>query len=126
MNTGQKGDYSELAVLTELVGQERRVAIPYGNSQGFDLLVLSANGKWNAVQVKTAYRRGARGDRIYVDTIRGGGLQKKRGYENGSFDFMIAVLPKEGKFWVISFEEMAGKRCITLPETRPSHWEFFD
>ena len=79
MNTRQKGDYSELIVLAELARQEYRVAIPYGNSQGFDLLIYTKDG-WKTIQVKTAYRRGARNDRIYVDTIRGNMLTKKRGY----------------------------------------------
>ncbi len=122
MNTRQKGDYSELVVIAELARQERRTAIPYGNSQGFDLLVLDKFNVWRMIQVKTAYRRGKRANRIYVDTIRGTSLSKKRGYADGSFDFLIAVLPDERKFWVISFEEMKGRRCLTLPEDRDSKW----
>ena len=124
MNTRQKGDYSELVLLAELARQERRVALPYGNSQGFDLLVLDKTSAWRMIQVKTAYRRGQRGDRIYVDTIRGDGAtsKRRRGYVDGSFDFLIAVLPDERRFWVITFEEMKGRRCLTLPEERDTGW----
>jgi hypothetical protein len=121
MNTRQKGDYSELAVLTEFAKRSIRVAIPFGNSQGFDMLIETSNG-WKTVQVKTAYRRGARGDRIYVDTIRGTVLNKKRGYEEGAFDFLVAVLADDHLFWVIPFEEMRGRRCLTLPCDREANW----
>jgi hypothetical protein len=123
MNTRQKGDYSEVVVLSELLRRNFRVAIPYGNSQGYDLVVLSGNC-WKSIQVKTAYRRGSRKNRIYVDTIRGTSLNKKRGYDKGSFDLMIAVLPDERMFWVIEFSEMVGRRCITLPDTRSSGLDF--
>ena len=123
MNTRQKGDYSELSVLTELVKNEKRVAIPYGNSQGFDLLVLGKKDKWKTIQVKTAHRRGNRGNRIYVDTIRGTVLNKKRGYEKGAFDFLVAVLPNEKLFWVIPFHEMYKRRCLTISENRAVGWE---
>lgn len=125
MNTRQRGDYSELAVLTELARMGKRVAIPFGNSQGFDLLVFSDAMGWQTIQVKTAHRRGNRGNRIYVDTIRGTVLSKKRGYEKGAFDFLIAALPEEQKFWVISFDEMYGRRCLTIPEDRPTGFEIF-
>ena len=123
MNTRQKGDYSELTVLTELVRQERRVAVPYGNSQGFDLLVLGRNNQWRTVQVKTAYRRGSRANRIYIDTIRGTAQNKRRGYSKGAFDFLVAVLPAEKLFWVIPFSEMQGRRCLTVSEARDPGWE---
>ena len=124
MNTRQKGDYSELVVLAELSRQEKRVAVPFGNCMGFDLLVESKN-RWLTIQVKTAFRRGTRANRIYVDTIRGAGIgnKKRRGYVDGSFDYMIAVLPDEKKFWVIPFSEMRGRRCLTMPEERKSGWE---
>jgi PD-(D/E)XK endonuclease len=122
MNTRQKGDYSELSVLTELAKRSIRVAIPFGNSQGFDMLIETPGG-WKTVQVKTAYRRGKRGNRIYVDTIRGTVLNKKRGYEDGTFDFLIAALPDERLFWIIPFDEMRGRRCLTLPDERDSNWK---
>lgn len=122
MNTRQKGDYSEVAVLAEMLRREMRVAIPYGNCQGFDLLALGKDNSWKTIQVKTAYRRGNRANRIYVDTIRGTSLNKRRGYEEGSFDFMIAVLPDEHFFWVIPFNEMRNRRCLTFDECRVSNW----
>ena len=122
MNTRQKGDFSELLVLTELASMGLRTAIPYGNSQGFDILVLGRNG-WASIQVKTAHRRGARGGRIYVDTIRGTVLNKRRGYEAGSFDLMVAVLPLERRFWVIPFAEMSGRRCMTMGDERAAGWD---
>lgn len=125
MNTRQKGDYSEVVVLAAMLAREKRVAIPYGNSQGFDLLVFGSDGYWKMIQVKTAYRRGKRGNRIYVDTMRGTGASgiRCRGYLPGAFDFLIAVLPKENLFWVIPFKEMEGRRCLTLPEERLHGWD---
>ena len=123
MKPRQKGDYSELLVLTELARLERRVAIPFGNSEGYDLLVEGRNGVWKTIQVKSAFRRGARGDRIYVDTIRGTSLSKKRGYERGQFDFLVAVLPEERRFWVVPFDEMEGRRCLTISEDRQPMWD---
>lgn len=123
MNTREKGDYSELVVLAEMHRLGYRVAIPYGNSQGFDLLALGDGGRrWLTIQVKTAHRRGARNGSIYVDTIRGTSLNKKRGYGEGSFDFMVATIPDERLFWVIPFEEMRGRRCLTMKPDRPCNW----
>ena len=126
MNTRQKGDYSELVVLAELVGQERRVAVPYGQSEGFDMLVEGRSGKWSKIQVKTAYRRGLRSNRIYLDTIRGTSLNKKRGYTEGAFDFLIGVLPVERLFWVVPFARMRSRRCITLDEHESANWGMLD
>lgn len=123
MNTRQVGDFSELLVLTELASRGLRVAIPYGNCQDFDLLLLHSSNRWVTIQVKTAHRRGARGGSIYVDTIRGSSAHKKRGYEEGAFEYLIAVLPNERLFWVIPFAEMQNRRCISLPETRLPNWE---
>ena len=122
MNHRQKGDYSELLVLAELAKQERRIAIPYGNSEGFDLLVQGRDGSWKMLQIKTAYKRGKRGNRVYVDTIRRNGPKGIREYPKGSFDFLIAVLPEESRFWVISFREMFGRTAISLPDSRDSGW----
>lgn len=125
LNTRQKGDLSELLVLSELVRYGLRVAIPFGQSQGFDLLVENREGRWRKVQVKTAYRRGKRGNRIYVDTIRGTSLNKKRGYAPGSFDYLVAVLGTVApKFWVIGASEMQDRRCLTIAEDRPSKWHW--
>lgn len=124
MNSRQKGDYSELVVLAELASREKRVAIPYGNSEGFDLLVLSRKG-WRTIQVKTAQKVGGR---IRVDTVRGvsGGGRRRQGYEAGSFDFIIAVLPDERMFWIIDIIEMYGKRSIYFRPNRQAHWELLD
>jgi hypothetical protein len=123
MNTRQKGDYSEVVVLAELLRREMRVAIPYGNSQGYDAIVFGKNG-WKSIQIKTAYRRGKRGNRIYIDTIRGTSINKRRGYSKGSFDYLVAVLPDERLFWIIPFSKMEGRRCISLSETTESDWSF--
>jgi len=119
VNARQRGDLSELIALTKLAKQGYRVAIPFGNCEGFDLLVEGSDGPWKKVQVKSAYRRGARKNRIYVDTIRGCGSTKKRGYKEGSFDYLIAVLPEEEAMWVMEFSRIKGRRCLTIGDDQP-------
>ncbi len=124
MNPRTKGDLAEVLVLAKLLSQDRRVAIPYGNTEGFDLLVESRDQKkWLKIQVKCAYRRGARADRIYIDTIRGTSLSKKRGYEIGAYDYLVGVLVDERLFWVLDFGEMYKRRCTTMLEDRSPDWE---
>ena len=122
MNSRQKGDYSELLAITKATEMGFGVAIPFGNSQDYDFVILGSNNTWKSIQVKTARRRGNRGNRIYVDTIRGTSLSKKRGYKAGAFDFLIAVLPEEKEMWVLPFIEIKDRRCITIDENRDNGW----
>lgn len=119
MNNRQTGDLSELIALTRFIEAGYDVAIPYGNSKDYDLLVRHPeclDRSWRMVQVKTATRRGNRGNRIYVDTIRGSSLSKRRGYSEGAFDFLVGVLPDERKMWCLPFGVIVNRRCVTISE----------
>jgi hypothetical protein len=135
MDNRQKGDYSELLVLTELIKQGKKVAIPYGNSEGFDLLVFTSSG-WKSVQVKTVSlytpirpAECSKGRRVRIDTVRGRVQKshaKRRGYTEGSFDFIIGVDQNEIRFWVLEFAEMRDRGSIYFRESRPSWWSLLD
>ncbi len=117
MRTGHKGDISEVMVLSILLKAGKEVAIPYGNRPGYDLLVMGRRGSWRRIQVKTAYYRGVRAKRTYVDFLRGSGKGKRRVYEETDFDFLIAMHQDTGEYWVFPVHEVIGKRCVTVDST---------
>lgn len=119
MNKSQKGDYCELLVLTRITELGMQAAVPFGNQAGWDLLVFD-DGRWQRWQVKTAYQRARSGKSMYVDFIRsadrknGMGGTGAKGYSNGDFDYLIAVLPETKEMWKLPISECCDRRCRTF------------
>lgn len=110
MNPTQRGKLSELLVLTRLVEENYQVAIPFGNQSGWDLLV-EIDGVWEKWQIKTAWQNADRTE-LRVSCYSGGG-KRKRQYEKGEFDYLIAVHPETNRMWKFPFNSL-NKKTITI------------
>lgn len=57
MNTKIKGELAEAKILTRLLETGQQVAIPFGDSQRYDLIVIGDDNKAIRVQCKTGWLR---------------------------------------------------------------------
>lgn len=93
MNTKQKGDRTEAAVLTALLHIYPTVLMPFGDNQRFDMAFLDEDGSFLRVQCKTGrYRKGC----IQFNTASMGTDRKageRRNYE-GEIDYFGVVCPE--------------------------------
>lgn len=121
MNTQTRGKHSEAAVITELLERGIDVAIPFGTGEGYDIVAFTNDG-WKTIQVKTARWRADSKNKaiicIVLKTNRSGAK-----YGHGDFDFLIAAMPSERRFWVYPFNEVLGKTKLTMSLQTDSRWE---
>jgi hypothetical protein len=104
--------------LCEAVRRDIRVAVPFSEQSGWDALIC-LGWQWRTVQVKTAYQRNGS---YSVDTLKGGGYgntrtTESRKYKAGDFDLLAAVDTNHGKVWILTAEQVIGRRCIKLQES---------
>ncbi len=118
MDTHAKGDCGELLVLAHLIQMDAKVAIPFGNQSGWDLLVEHADG-WKRYQVKVARKRN-QSSRPTIDcrrSMRRNG--SRRTYAKGDFDFMVAVDIESVSFWRFPYQQISNRCSIALmPESQ--------
>lgn len=121
MNAQTRGKHSEAAVITELLERGIDVAIPFGTSEGYDIVAFTNDG-WKTIQVKTArWRTDSKNGAITCIILKGNDSNTK--YGHGDFDFLIAAMPSEKRFWVFTFDEVIKKSKITMNLQMDSRWE---
>lgn len=118
MNSYQIGDACEILVLEKLSLSGIEMAIPFGNQRGWDILA-KMDGTWYELQVKSVHLRNS--GSLEVDCIRSGDPRSKnrannRKYEDGSFDWLIAVHLSTKRLWKIPFSVVAGRRSLVLTD----------
>jgi len=115
MNTSEKGDASEAAVIAALKLQGYQVSIPFGDSARYDLIV-DDGGELLKVQVKTATEQrqsGAVTFNCYTDSYKNGGNRNTKHYTSDDIDGFAVYAPSlDTCYWVNV--ETAGKSKMTL------------
>jgi len=125
MNTKEKGDIAEYAVVAEALKRGFNVLIPIGDRLPYDL-VIERNGKFIRIQVKWAWKDNSKdsGENSYAVSTRKSHTNSKGSiysrYDSDAFDFLIAYIEERNLFYVmpISFY-LSRKSSIHLnPEPK--------
>jgi hypothetical protein len=123
VNQRQQGDIGEASAIQWLTSKGYAVAIPFGHSPHWDL-VVEKEFVLSRIQVKTTtYSRGGRW--IAAICTRGGnqswsGMTKK--FDASLCDFLF-VHAGDGRRWMIPAEAVEACNAITLAGPKYSEWE---
>ncbi|UCG11956.1 MAG: hypothetical protein JSU72_15780 [Deltaproteobacteria bacterium] len=124
MDRNLRGDFVEVFVIMRLMEQGLRVAIPYGQTKGLDLLVENKHKKWRRIQVKSAQKKPD--GRYRVHLVQGNPSSGRRRYINKEFDYLIAAAPDDDKFWIFPFSFIKGKSCLSVSPRREEGWKLLE
>lgn len=118
LSTVEMGRLAEVIVLTKLLRLERQVAIPYGQQESWDLLVLNRESqRWERWQVKCVTK--SRSNNIGLDCRRSSRATRRngnRGYQPNTIDVIAAVDISNDKVWTVPVAAINGRRYITLTD----------
>lgn len=114
------GTYSELRVMAELVKLGWRVASYVSSIGKSDLIINDKSGTKLDIQIKTAKTSK---DRVkpFID-LRCGGVGRRRIYEDGDFDILVAFEPHTEDFFIWTWDEIKGKVKIRCTEEDKNAW----
>ena len=103
-NTMDKAGQSEARFITKAFEKGWEITKPFHHAQSYDF-VIRKNGKWQTVQVKSAYEGKDRYGRYHkVVNIRRSNEKGSRPYKVGDFD-LLAVIYQE-RIWLIGWKEI--------------------
>jgi len=124
VNPRQQGDIGEASAIQWLTSQRFAVAIPFGHSPDWDL-VIESDGRFASVQVKTCTRRSPQG-RWQVMLCTRGGNQSWSGttklFDPGRCDYLF-VHAGDGRRWFIPSTVVDGRTAITLGGPKYAEFE---
>ena len=108
------GEISEAKILARLLEMGKEVAIPFGDSSRYDLVIIESE-KAIRVQCKTGFKRKATGDNVlhFATCSCNPFTNKTRGYNN-DVDLFAVYYPANGKVYLVPIEEVKQKREFTL------------
>lgn len=116
------GTTSELLAKVHFLNKGYIVSKPINDFNRYDLIIDNGE-KIERVQVKTAYWDNNKKRYLVscvVTHIRGDENRYNKKYEEGSFDLLACVHPESNSIYVIPFEEVEGRRSLTLyPDGKP-------
>lgn len=114
----QKGNLTELQVITKLYELEYSASIPYGENSRYDL-IADINGILIKIQVKTSckYNKDAN---VYIFSCRSTQLNSKKiiyhTYTKEQIDYFATVI--QDKCYLIPVEECGQTKYLRLDNTR--------
>ena len=99
-----KGDLAELKVAADLVERGYRIAIPFGEDNDFDLILIR-EGKLERVQVKYSQSDGAViAVKCYSHSLTNGRIRQTKRYTSNTIDWLAVY-------------DATTNRCFYLPAT---------
>jgi hypothetical protein len=104
------GNTSEALVLTAFQFDGVPVALPFGCHERWDL-VAKIEGRWKAVQVKTAHHNQTSGFAWSAKTNQG-----SESYTAEEIDLFVVVYPETGRMWRIPIADACGKITVSLDD----------
>ncbi len=112
MLTTALGDYSEMTVAAAFIARGYEVALPFGNSHRWDMVVReSAAGPWQSVQVKTIPRvKEGTNPALHVHRQN----KERSPYTVDDIQLLVAIHPETGTMWKVPIEFFAGRKKIKL------------
>lgn len=115
LDANTTGKYCELVFISAAVAKGMEVATPVGNQRGWDVL-LEIGGRWERVQVKTAYAEGGRTKVSAMRTFKSTPSGKKPavGYSDHETDYIAAVMPEDGAIWLIPLAAFGTRTRMSL------------
>jgi len=117
MNSTQIGFIAEYQFLLELLKNEYHLAIPCGDTKGYDLVVETKKG-WKTIQIKTAIKAN-----VSYKRQTGKRVVMGQRYKKGSFDFLIIVNRENDAYWVFSQDEVLGKWSVYATPDSPAYMD---
>jgi hypothetical protein len=124
MNTRQQGDIGEASAIQWLTTKGFSVAVPFGHSPDWDLIVQSM-GKFSTVQVKTSTFRTPIGNWSVAICTRGGNQSWNKIVKRFSVtrcDYLF-VHVGNGRRWFIPADRVEATTAITLGGRKYSQYE---
>lgn len=126
MNTNQKGQLTEIAILNYIIKAGYSVSIPFGDKDRYDQ-IWDINGKLLRVQIKTCHMRRAGGDAIEFNCYSSVNGKRCR-YSKEEIDY-FATIYKDNCFFIPIEETKIGEQRIYIGETpkknQHSYKEYF-
>jgi len=133
MNTKHKqGTVSELVAASHFVQNGYKVSLPVDGFGEYDMII--DDSKLYRVQVKTIYWDKSK-SRYLISCVtshfRGNGRRENKKYINDCFDLMCGVSVEHQRIYLIPFENVAGRRSITVyptgkPKTVNTRYDDFE
>ena len=124
MNTRQQGDIGEGSAIQWLTQHGYHVAVPFGHSPDWDLLI-ERDGRLASVQVKTCTRRAPTGN-WHVMLCTRGGNQSWSGttklFDPARADYLF-VHVGDGRRWCMPTKVVKGRTSITLGGPKYAEYE---
>ena len=114
-----KGNLSELKVMTAYVEAGFIVSVPFGGGAPYDLIV-DAGSRLLKVQVKTGRLRNGC---VIFPMQRFSGHQKGRRYEPIEFDLFAVYCPDNNAIYAIDFDKSRSEGRLRCAETRNNQQE---
>jgi PD-(D/E)XK endonuclease len=116
-DTKMIGTVSELKVMTALFDAGYRVAIPYGDSCRYDLIVEDRIGKLSRIQVKTGREvNGVVRFKCFSSHTHRGGVSTRR--YTGQVECFGVYCPQNDRTYLIPSEDLAVEGFLRLTPTK--------
>lgn len=109
-NESRLGNASEALALAAFQMDGIPVALPFGCPERWDL-VAKLDGRWQAVQVKTAHHGQTSGFLWNARTTK-----DSTSYTSDEIDLFVIVYPETGRMWKILIADADGKSSVPLTD----------
>jgi len=106
-NCKKRGEWVELVFAARAMWEGLRLARPWGESSGYDFVVVQERGRLVRVQVKSTIFKEGTG---YSCTMK----DSKGPYKKGSFEFVAAYVIPENVWFIIPEKKVRGKWSVGL------------
>ena len=124
VNPRQQGDLGEASALQWLAARGYAIAIPFGHSPNWDL-IIEQDGSLFRVQVKTCTRRTPEGNWNVMLCTRGGNQSwsgTTKYFDAARCDYLFAHTG-DGRRWFIPSRVVEGRAGITLGGSKYAEYE---
>ena len=116
-DTKRIGTVSELKVMTALLEAGYHVAIPYGDSCRYDLVVEDRAGELSRIQVKTAREiKGVVRFKCFSSHTHRGGVSTRR--YTGEVEYFGVYCPQNERCYLIPSQDLAVEGFLRLAPTK--------
>jgi hypothetical protein len=110
-----RGRYCEILAAAAFISKGIDIAVPWGNSKGWDL--LADDDGWKRVQVKAA--RPGKTSGVWVNVAKHGnrnknGERQRMRYTKNDIDLFVIVLPESGEMWKIPVDHPDLPETLTI------------
>lgn len=120
----RQGEAAEARFLAKATHLGLRVAVPWGDSATYDLIV-DGQGKLSRVQLKSVWVRRSNNRQAYqVCVCRGN--DRKQPYAATEVDFVVILVCAEPAWYIIPVRALAGRKAVRLASSHPQSRRRFE